>query len=66
MTFNDDRGLLIKEEDLKEAMDKGEVSVGYKGCSLFLKVLFGIMEDGIPEDSDSRESRDKGEEEAIS
>jgi len=41
----EERGFLIKEDDLQGAAEDGEISVGCKGCSLWLKVLFGIMED---------------------
>ncbi|KAE8452182.1 hypothetical protein EG329_001649 [Mollisiaceae sp. DMI_Dod_QoI] len=41
----DDRGFLVKEADLEEAASEGEVSVGCRGCSLWLKVLFGVIED---------------------
>ncbi|RDW77148.1 hypothetical protein BP6252_05201 [Coleophoma cylindrospora] len=41
----DDRGFLVREEDLEEAVDEGEISVGCRGCSLWLKVLFGVMDD---------------------
>ncbi|CZR50798.1 related to Caj1p [Phialocephala subalpina] len=41
----DDRGFLIKEADLEEAASEGEISVGCRGCSLWLKVLFGVIED---------------------
>ncbi|KAH7364201.1 diphthamide biosynthesis protein-like protein 4 [Rhexocercosporidium sp. MPI-PUGE-AT-0058] len=41
----DERGFLIKEADLEEAAEDGEISVGCKGCSLWLKVLFGVMEE---------------------
>lgn len=41
----DTRGFLIREHDLEEAAEDGEISVGCKGCSLWLKVLFGVMED---------------------
>jgi diphthamide biosynthesis protein 4 len=41
----DDRGFLIKESDLEEATEDGEISVGCRGCSLWLKVLFGVMEE---------------------
>lgn len=44
----DERGFLIKEEDLEEVADEGELGVGCRGCSLWLKVLFSIAdEDGI-------------------
>lgn len=42
----DDFGFLIREEDLEEAADDGELSVTCKGCSLWLKVLFGVVDDG--------------------
>ncbi|KAB8302632.1 hypothetical protein EYC80_006000 [Monilinia laxa] len=45
----DTRGFLIREHDLEEAAEDGEISVGCKGCSLWLKVLFGVMED-LPDD----------------
>ncbi|XMA14159.1 hypothetical protein WAI453_006950 [Rhynchosporium graminicola] len=41
----DERGFLIKESDLEEAAEDGEICVGCKGCSLWLKVLFGVMEE---------------------
>lgn len=41
----DDRGYLIKEEDLEEASCDGEIYAGCMGCSLWLKVLFGVVED---------------------
>lgn len=41
----DDRGYLIKEEDLEEASSEGELYAGCLGCSLWLKVLFGVVED---------------------
>jgi diphthamide biosynthesis protein 4 len=43
----DERGFLIREADLEEASDLGELHVGCKGCSLWLKVLFGVVEEGI-------------------
>lgn len=48
----DDRGFLIREQDLEEAAEDGEISVGCKGCSLWLKVLFGVMED-LPDEKES-------------
>jgi DnaJ-class molecular chaperone len=41
----DDRGFLIREEDLEEAVDDGELAVGCRGCSLWLRVLFGVVEE---------------------
>lgn len=42
----DERGFEVREEDLEEAVGEGEVSVGCKGCSLWLRVLFGVLEEG--------------------
>lgn len=41
----DERGYLIKEGDLEEASGEGEVYAGCAGCSLWLKVLFGVVEE---------------------
>lgn len=41
----DERGFLIAETDLEEAAEDGEVNVGCRGCSLWLKVQFGVIED---------------------
>lgn len=41
----DERGFLIREEDLEEAADEGELHVGCRGCSLWLKVLFGVVDE---------------------
>jgi diphthamide biosynthesis protein 4 len=41
----DERGFLVREEDLEDAGDEGEVVVGCRGCSLWLRVLFGVVED---------------------
>ncbi|KAH6675643.1 diphthamide biosynthesis protein-like protein 4 [Halenospora varia] len=43
----DDRGFLIGERDLEEAADDGELNVACRGCSLWLKVLFGVIEDEV-------------------
>jgi curved DNA-binding protein CbpA len=41
----DERGFMIAEGDLEEASDSGEISVGCRGCSLWIKVLFGVVEE---------------------
>lgn len=41
----DEQGFQIREEDLEEAVEDGELNVGCKGCSLWLKVLFGVVEE---------------------
>ncbi|KAL3423751.1 CSL zinc finger [Phlyctema vagabunda] len=47
----DDQGFLIREEDLEEAADEGEISVGCRGCSLWMRVLFGVMEEDTSYDA---------------
>lgn len=43
----DERGFEVREEDLEEGQADGEVIVGCRGCSLWLRVLFGVVEDEI-------------------
>ena len=40
----DDRGFLVMESELEKNVDDGELIVGCKGCSLWLRVLFKIEE----------------------
>lgn len=42
----DERGFMVKEEDLEREADHGEIVVGCRGCSLWLKVLFAVEDDG--------------------
>ncbi|KAF3387627.1 Cytochrome c peroxidase [Penicillium rolfsii] len=42
----DERGFLVTEDDLEREADHGEIVVGCRGCSLWLKVLFAVEEDG--------------------
>lgn len=41
----DERGFVVSEMDLEREVEQGEVVVGCRGCSLWLKVLFAV-EDG--------------------
>jgi len=41
----DNRGFLVREEDLEEASEDGELHVGCRGCSLWLRLLFGVVEE---------------------
>lgn len=43
----DRRGFVITEADLEAVAGDGEVDVGCKGCSLWMKVLFQAVEDDI-------------------
>lgn len=38
----DERGFLVSETDLEREVEQGEVVVGCRGCSLWLKVLFAV------------------------
>ena len=38
----DERGFLVTEEDLEREVEGGEVVVGCRGCSLYLRVLFAV------------------------
>jgi diphthamide biosynthesis protein 4 len=63
----DERGFLIRESDLEETAEDGEISVGCRGCSLWLKVLFGAMEEEAPEEiNDIFGDRGKGVAEKLS
>ncbi|KAL4973934.1 Diphthamide biosynthesis protein 4 [Aspergillus desertorum] len=40
----DEHGFLISEGDLERETDSGEIVVGCRGCSLYMKVLFAVQE----------------------
>lgn len=42
----DERGFLVTEQELEREVEAGEIVVGCRGCSLWLKVLFAV-EDGV-------------------
>ena len=44
----EERGFVITEGDLEDAAREGEVIVGCSGCSLWLRVLFGVVEEDSP------------------
>ncbi|KAL2808858.1 heme peroxidase [Aspergillus granulosus] len=46
----DERGFLVSETDLEREVEHGEVVVGCRGCSLYMKVLFAVQDDGSDED----------------
>ncbi|OQE47473.1 hypothetical protein PENCOP_c001G08245 [Penicillium coprophilum] len=41
----DERGFLVNEEDLEREAEHGEVIIGCRGCSLWLKILFAVEAD---------------------
>ena len=40
----DEKGFLVREADLEREIERGEVMVGCRGCSLWAKVLFAVDE----------------------
>ncbi|KAJ5287781.1 diphthamide biosynthesis protein 4 [Penicillium angulare] len=38
----DDRGFLVTEDDLEREAEHGEIVIGCRGCSLWLKILFAV------------------------
>ncbi|KAJ5222348.1 DnaJ-domain-containing protein [Penicillium citrinum] len=40
----DERGFLVSEDELEKEVEHGEIVVGCRGCSLWLKVLFAVEE----------------------
>lgn len=56
----DDRGFLIREVDLEEVADEGELGVGCRGCSLWLKVLFGVADEDDVINSSQELGKDGG------
>lgn len=38
----DERGFIVSENELEEEVEAGEIVVGCRGCSLWLKVLFAV------------------------
>ena len=40
----DDKGFVVTESELEKNTEDGELIVGCKGCSLWLRVLFGVEE----------------------
>ncbi|RDW81306.1 Diphthamide biosynthesis protein 4 [Aspergillus mulundensis] len=41
----DERGFLVSEGDLEREVESGEIVVGCRGCSLYMKVLFAVQDD---------------------
>ncbi|KAK2761277.1 Diphthamide biosynthesis protein 4 [Arachnomyces sp. PD_36] len=48
----DEKGFFLMEGDLEREGEAGEILVGCKGCSLWLRVLFAVVEDGDGEEED--------------
>lgn len=49
----DEKGFLVREEDLEREVERGEVMVGCRGCSLWAKVLFAVEEGDGQDDGNS-------------
>ncbi|KAF7597293.1 hypothetical protein BBP40_008137 [Aspergillus hancockii] len=43
----DERGFLVTEEDLEREAEHGEIVIGCRGCSLWMKILFAVEDDGM-------------------
>ncbi|KAB8239612.1 diphthamide biosynthesis protein 4 [Aspergillus alliaceus] len=43
----DEKGFLVTERDLEREVEHGEIVVGCRGCSLWMKILFAVEEDGL-------------------
>ena len=41
----DDKGFMVTEEDLEREAEHGEIVVGCRGCSLWMKILFAVEDD---------------------
>lgn len=52
----DECGFLVRETDLEEAAEDGELNVGCKGCSLWLRVLYAVVVDGPEDPGDQKEA----------
>ncbi|RAK82521.1 diphthamide biosynthesis protein 4 [Aspergillus fijiensis CBS 313.89] len=48
----DERGFLLTEEDLEREAENGEIVVGCRGCSLWMKVLFAVENDGSDDEQE--------------
>lgn len=46
----DEKGFIVTEEDLEKEIETGEVVVGCRGCSLWVKVLFAVDDDDNQEE----------------
>ncbi|KAJ5171743.1 hypothetical protein N7492_004336 [Penicillium capsulatum] len=42
----DEKGFLLTEDDLDREAEHGEIVIGCRGCSLWLKILFAVEDDG--------------------
>ncbi|KAL4928858.1 CSL zinc finger-domain-containing protein [Aspergillus undulatus] len=42
----DEHGFQLSERDLEREVEAGEIVVGCRGCSLYMKVLFAVQDDG--------------------
>ncbi|OOF98032.1 hypothetical protein ASPCADRAFT_205313 [Aspergillus carbonarius ITEM 5010] len=47
----DERGFLVTELELEREAEHGEIVVGCRGCSLWMKVLFAVEDEGEEENT---------------
>ena len=53
----DERGFMVTEQDLEREEEHGEIVVGCRGCSLYMKVLFAVGGDGGDEPEPEAEQK---------
>lgn len=51
----DDKGFLVTEQDLEREAEHGEIIIGCRGCSLWMKILFAVEADNGDDDNDAEE-----------
>jgi diphthamide biosynthesis protein 4 len=58
-----ERGFVVDEEQLEKAAERheGEVLVGCRGCSLWLRVLFAVVDEGTTEQNGHEDNDSKVE-----
>lgn len=47
----DEKGFVATEEELEREAQHGEIVIGCRGCSLWMKVLFAVAEEGNDDDT---------------
>lgn len=56
----DEKGFIITEDELEAEAQHGEILVGCRGCSLWIKVLFAVEEDQPEEEENGSRSAGEG------
>ncbi|KAI9931119.1 hypothetical protein ASPWEDRAFT_166932 [Aspergillus wentii DTO 134E9] len=48
----DDKGFLVTEQDLEREAEHGEIVIGCRGCSLWMKILFAVEDEDAGDDAE--------------